>query len=81
MTQPELFDVGDRQPPIIGCSPAPVGSGPQGETCKTCRHYTRAKYHDYYHLKCGLMEAHWTHGSGTDIKAKWPACRAWEART
>lgn len=82
--QAELFEVGQRMP-IPGASPrqrsratpAPVGSGPEGETCKTCLHYTRAQYHDYVHLKCGLMRAVWTHGPGTDIKAKWPACREW----
>jgi hypothetical protein len=56
--------------------PAPVGSGLEGETCRTCRHYRQVQYHDYVHHKCGLVE--WTHGRGTDIRAKDQACRRWQ---
>jgi hypothetical protein len=31
------------------------------------------------YLKCELMKAYWTGGAGSDIKARAPACRRWEA--
>jgi len=55
------------------------GTGPQGETCKTCRHIYRNEMAKTY-LKCGLMRAVWTGGPATDIKASWPACSKWEPR-
>lgn len=55
----------------------PPGSGPKGETCKTCKHIARIRCSKTY-IKCRLLEAGWTHGPGTDIKAKAPACRLWE---
>jgi hypothetical protein len=54
------------------------GTGPQGETCKTCQHLVRKQMSKVY-LKCGLMRAHWTGGSGTDVRASDPACREWAA--
>jgi len=82
-SQRSLFDAGPRVvlPPSGACTPAPVGSGPAGETCRTCRHYTRLDYRSGTFLKCGLMEAHWTHGAGTDIRAGWPAFRDWATLT
>ena len=56
---------------------APPGSGPKGETCRTCLHFTRIRYAGTYR-KCGLMRQHWTHGQGTDILARAPACNRWE---
>ena len=53
------------------------GSGPKGETCKTCKHYTRAGYHNRVHLKCGLVQ--WAHSRSNDILAGSPACQFWEA--
>lgn len=53
------------------------GSGPQGETCKTCQHYTHRRFASTYR-KCGLMRAHWTGGAGSDVKASSPACSRWE---
>jgi hypothetical protein len=53
------------------------GSGPAGETCKTCKHIVRLRYARVYR-KCGLMRSFWTHGPGTDIEARSPACRRWE---
>lgn len=58
---------------------APPGTGPEGETCKSCKHIYRNEMSKTY-LKCGLMRAHWTGGAATDIKASWPACSRWEAR-
>ena len=60
------------------CTPAKPGTGPVGQTCKTCKFYRRVKYRDYVYLKCGAVEEAWTHGAATDIKAKWPACSSWE---
>lgn len=54
------------------------GTGPDGETCGSCRHlYRRAMSKTY--LKCGLMRAYWTGGEGTDVRARDAACRRWEA--
>ena len=76
--QQSLFDAGERFEQHPNATPAPIGSGPDGETCRTCRHYTRVQHHDYTYRKCGKLEPLWTHGPGTDIKASWPACREWE---
>lgn len=54
------------------------GTGPQGETCKSCRHYTRVCGGNRAFPKCGLMENRWTHGRGSDILAASPACKKWE---
>ena len=57
---------------------APPGSGPAGETCKTCASYARTRLRSgNVFLKCLLLRAHWTHGIGTDIKAGSPACSRW----
>jgi len=56
---------------------APPGTGPAGETCKTCAHITHKRMAKAY-IKCGLMMAVWTGGPGTDIKAGSPACAKWE---
>lgn len=59
---------------------AAPGSGPAGETCKTCGHLVRIKMSGSY-LKCGVMEIYWTGGPGTDVRAGDAACRRWEATT
>ena len=86
--QPDLFDVGTRQSindldrrtgrPKARCIPMASGTGPDGETCRTCKHkaYQYGTSSDY--LKCGLMKQHWTRGGATDIKASWPACGRWD---
>jgi hypothetical protein len=53
------------------------GTGPAGETCKTCEHLVRKEMSGTY-LKCGLMRAYWTGGQGTDVRLKDAACRRWE---
>ncbi len=96
MSQPDLFDVGERSEPgapggfenrrglpenyPLGAQPTPdrPGTGPVGETCKTCLHYCRVRYRDKLYRKCGAIEFRWTHGPGTDICASWPACSSWE---
>ncbi|HEY0838287.1 MAG TPA: hypothetical protein VGE72_30555 [Azospirillum sp.] len=54
------------------------GSGPEGETCGTCAHYTSVRHHDKTYPKCGRAQAAWTHGPGSDIRRKDPACHGWE---
>lgn len=60
-------------------TPASVGSGPDGMTCKQCEFYVRVHYQAGIYLKCGKMQKYWTHGAGTDIRAKWTACSEFEA--
>lgn len=56
---------------------APIGSGPAGETCKTCKHsYCRKMGNTYW--KCDLVKA--TGSPKTDIRLKWAACRGWEKK-
>jgi hypothetical protein len=57
---------------------APPGTGPKGETCKTCSFYTHRSGMKY--RKCYKIVAKWTGGPGTDILARSPACRYWEPR-
>lgn len=56
---------------------APIGSGPAGETCKTCRHSYCFTYAKRY-WKCDLVKP--TSGAGTDIRLKWAACSRWERK-
>lgn len=63
-----------RTSPVPRGYAAPPGSGPAGETCKTCQHIVRFKRY----RKCGKRHSAWTHGGGSDILAKAPACRQWE---
>jgi hypothetical protein len=64
-------------PKRIGLHAAPVGSGPAGETCGSCKHLFRKSLSKTY-LKCALVRSHWTGGGGTDIKARDAACSKWE---
>lgn len=58
---------------------APPGTGPAGETCKTCRHAVCNRLSKNY-WKCDLFPGVWTGSYGTDIRLKSPACRGWEGR-
>jgi hypothetical protein len=83
-----LFDLSEAGPdPFNGlthprrpCTPAPIGSGPAGETCGTCDHLARLAYAKTYR-KCGLMRRAWTGGPATDIRAGWSACKEWRPQT
>lgn len=55
---------------------ATPGTGPKGETCKTCKHLVRLRYSRTY-LKCAKARKV-TKGPGTDIRAKSKACCLWE---
>ena len=59
---------------------AQPGTGPAGETCKSCKHIARIRRSSTY-IKCGLARERWTHGGGTDILTKAPACHYWEAKS
>jgi hypothetical protein len=52
---------------------AKPGTGPAGETCKSCVHAVKR----WYWWKCALFKAPWTHSRRTDIRLKSPACRFW----
>jgi hypothetical protein len=55
------------------------GTGPEGETCKTCRFISHKRMGNTY-IKCGHPSApKWTGGPGTDIRARDPACIKWES--
>jgi hypothetical protein len=66
-----------RSTPVPRGYAAQPGTGPAGETCKSCRHLYRNRLAKTY-LKCALMQAVWTGGGATDVKARAPACRRWE---
>lgn len=59
---------------------APIGTGPEGETCGSCSHLFRNRMAKTY-LKCELRRATWTGGQGTDVRARDAACAKWEAQT
>ena len=83
MTQPTLFDIdidfGAGLPRQRGHA-APPGTGPEGENCRICRFYVSMRYHGTPHPKCKMSIHRWTHGVGSDIRAKDPACRCWEKK-
>lgn len=55
---------------------APPGTGPKGETCGSCKHVRRSNKF----FKCDLRRATWTHGYGTDVRARDEACVKWEQK-
>jgi hypothetical protein len=70
--------MGKRKPTVPKGYAAAPGSGPEGETCASCKHYTLKRMGGTYR-KCSLMRAVWTGGPGSDIRARAPACKKWEA--
>lgn len=66
-----------RQPTKLKGYAAPPGTGPKGETCRTCEHYCRVRKANTYR-KCGKVRDRWMGGPGTDILARSPACAYWE---
>lgn len=55
-------------------NPSPIGSGPAGETCRTCAH----SYCRFAYWKCELTKS--TNGPGSDIRLKWAACAQWRKK-
>jgi hypothetical protein len=55
---------------------APIGSGPEGETCGSCDYVVRGDASRTY-FKCSLMREIWTGGRATDVRAGDGACRRW----
>ncbi|NVJ90855.1 MAG: hypothetical protein HWE34_04315 [Methylocystaceae bacterium] len=55
------------------------GTGPDGETCKTCRYPVDCGCNRTFY-KCEMNKARWTNSRRTDILLKAPACRHWEAK-
>lgn len=53
------------------------GTGPAGETCKTCNHYRLKRLAKTYR-KCGLVNS--SNTANGDIRAKDPACSFWEKK-
>jgi hypothetical protein len=56
------------------------GSGPAGQTCGTCKFATRTGHSRKSYFKCMVIRHRWTHGPGTDILLKSPACSFWKAK-
>lgn len=57
------------------------GTGPEGKTCKDCRHKeTHSNTGAKSWIKCAAIKAKWTHGPGTDIRAGSPACSRFEPK-
>lgn len=53
------------------------GTGPAGETCRTCNNLSGKRMSRRYY-KCELTKGQWTGGPGTDVKVRSPACSKWE---
>lgn len=53
------------------------GTGPAGERCGTCLHAVRIGAYNHKFYKCNIIRFRWTHGPGTDILLKSPACKMW----
>lgn len=73
----ELPKIGLVDTSSKGYAAAP-GTGPSGETCKTCKHLFRLRYAKTY-LKCAKARKV-TRGPGTDIRAGAKACACWQQR-
>jgi hypothetical protein len=57
----------------------PPGSGPVGETCGSCQHKCRVGTRSgKTFLKCALLQAYRSSGTGTDIRAGAAACSMWQ---
>lgn len=56
------------------------GTGPAGETCGSCANCVRVQGGSRAFPKCLVIQFRWTHGPGTDIRCKSPACEMWQAK-
>lgn len=80
--QPVIGGKGSRggRRPGLHAYPALPGTGPAGKCCRDCANFSHAEGTSRRHLKCELMRPAWTHGYGTDIKSRSPACAKFEDR-
>lgn len=75
----EISEAKGRKPTKPNGYAAPPGTGPEGETCKSCQNAVRVSGNTANtYRKCALMRANWTSGPGSDILFRSPACRHWE---
>lgn len=56
----------------------PPGTGPDGETCGSCKHLCRFKTSSKSWAKCGANRGKWTCSRRTDIMVRAPACSKWQ---
>ena len=56
------------------------GTGPNGETCRSCLHSVCKSLAKNY-WKCELAKARWTGGGATDVRLRDPACAKWSAKS
>lgn len=54
------------------------GTGPVGETCRSCDHLS-GKLQSRRYYKCDLTRAKWTGSPNTDVRVRSPACSKWKA--
>ena len=59
---------------------AAPGTGPVGETCKSCLHCWSQRYSKRRIHKCYLLVDGWTFTAATDIRMSSPACSQWAVR-
>jgi hypothetical protein len=73
----------ETAPPKRRTTPTPngyawtPGSGPDGETCGSCKHSFRGWGAKVFY-KCLLTKSMHTHGRATDVLLKSPACKFFE---
>lgn len=81
--QPVIGGKGSRggRRPGLNAYPAQPGTGPEGKCCRDCAHKRRSEGTSKTFLKCELMRPVWTHGYGTDIKSRSPACAKFQEAT
>lgn len=69
---------GPRKPTKPNGYAAVPGSGPTGETCKSCEFAVGVGGHARTYYKCEKRQHLWTGGPGSDIRLRSPACSYWE---
>lgn len=69
----------EPKPLTLGPYPYKPGTGPAGETCKSCANAYATGGRGRHYWKCLLVKR--SASVATDIRLKSPACRAWKAPT
>lgn len=65
---------------LVTAYPAEPGTGPSGETCKTCKFKVKIRMGGVWY-KCEKMRPHWSCSARTDIKMRSAACSYFEGRS